>query len=136
MIPTVPIKISLGHSPEQMRPRPPMEIFDMVAGEDVQELQTEAKTEDNVEADGAQIPPTTEFPSNDVESQEAGTKTEAELERKKEVEDLIFSASISSTWIPSVVGDPKQRFFLKAGEAFDLSFLSKSTLSYKNTQVL
>ena len=55
---------------------------------------------------------------------------EAGVEKaKEEEEDFIFTASICSTWIPSVVGDPKQRFFLKAGEVLDLSTLSKSTLS-------
>ena len=74
----------------------------------------------------------------DIESQEEDekqteTKTEAVLENgskekksepekkaKGEEESFLFTASVCSTWIPSVVGDPEQRFFLKAGEVFGL----------------
>ena len=107
-------------------PPPPSAEFPDIEG------QEQEKTEDNVEADGAQIPPSTELPgadpSKDIESQEeekqTETKTEARLEKaKEEEENFLFAASICSTWIPSVVGDPEQRFFLKAGEVFGLSLL-------------
>ena len=47
----------------------------------------------------------------DIESQ--GPRAPQE-EKKKE--SFRFSAAVSSIWIPSVVGDQKQKFFLKAGE--------------------
>ena len=46
----------------------------------------------------------------DVESQEIQEM------KKEEKESFRFAASVSSVWIPSVVGDQKKKFFLKAGE--------------------
>ena len=74
-------------------------------------------------------PPSSKMPgadtSKDIESQEEKQQTskdEKSREEKKaekgDDESFLFAASISSTWIPSVVGDPEQRFFLKAGEPF------------------
>ena len=102
--------------------------------EDVEELETEAKTEDKEEAE---MPPWTEIPgtdnSKDIKIKEEELQTEAkskmELEKAKEEEEsLLFVASVCSTWTPSVVGDPRQRFFLKAGEVFGLSFLCQNPL--------
>ena len=101
------------------------------------------KPEDNEEADGAQMPPppsSSEIPSadvtKDIENQEEEQQTEAMLENESKdeksrmdkraeqgEESFLFAASVCSTWIPSVVGDPEQRFFLKAGEVFGLSLL-------------
>ena len=36
--------------------------------------------------------------------------------KKSKEESFIFDASVCSTWIPSVVGDPHDRIFLKASE--------------------
>ena len=36
--------------------------------------------------------------------------------KKPKEESFIFDASVCSTWIPSVVGDPHERIFLKASE--------------------
>ena len=36
--------------------------------------------------------------------------------KKTKEENFIFDASVCSTWIPSVVGDPHERIFLKASE--------------------
>ena len=55
----------------------------------------------------------------DIESQEPRVTQEG---KKKEQESFRFSAAVSSIWIPSVVGDQRKKFFLKAGE--DKSFLS------------
>ena len=102
--------------------------------DDVEELQTEAKTEDKEEAE---MPPWTEMPgtdnSKDIKIKEEELQTEAkskmELEKAKEEEEsLLFAASVCSTWIPSVVGDPEQRFFLKAGEVFGLSLLCRISI--------
>ena len=49
----------------------------------------------------------------DVESQEIRLIQEV---KKEEKESFRFTASVSSVWIPSVVGDQKKKFFLKAGE--------------------
>ena len=49
------------------------------------------------------------------ESKDEKSEKEKKAEQGKE-ESFLFAASVCSTWIPSVVGDPKQRFFLKAGE--------------------
>ena len=49
----------------------------------------------------------------DVESQEIRLVQEV---KKEEKESFRFAASVSSVWIPSVVGDQKKKFFLKAGE--------------------
>ena len=118
---------------------PPTETPGLPAGtsEDAEECQTEAKTEDNEEAQMPTPPPSSEVPgtgtSKDIESQkEEEQQTEVMLEKeskdeksekekeaeKGEEESFLFAASVCSTWIPSVVGDPKQRFFLKAGEPF------------------
>ena len=57
----------------------------------------------------------------DIESQEPRVTQEG----KKE-ESFRFAASVSSIWIPSVVGDQKQKFFLKAGEDKTCSGFSSS----------
>ena len=101
----------------------------MAAGinKDVEECQTEAKTENNEEAEISPPPPSLEMPGiEDIESQkeekteENNSKDEKPGKEKKagkrEEESFLFAASVCSTWIPSVVGDPEQRFFLKAGE--------------------
>ena len=132
----------------QMPPPPPTEMPDMAAGtnEDVEECQTEAKTENNEEAEMSPPPPSLEMPdtSKDMESQKV-EKTEEMLENKSkdekprkekkagqgEEESFLFAASVCSTWIPSVVGDPEQRFFLKAGEPLQCigpSVVSSNTL--------
>ena len=49
----------------------------------------------------------------DVESQEPRVVQEV---KKGEEESFRFAASVASVWIPSVVGDQKKKFFLKAGE--------------------
>ena len=49
----------------------------------------------------------------DIESQEPRVTQEG---KKEEQESFRFAASVSSIWIPSVVGDQEQKFFLKAGE--------------------
>ena len=49
----------------------------------------------------------------DVESQEIRVIQEV---KKEEEESFLFAASVSSVWIPSVVGDQKKKFFLKSGE--------------------
>ena len=132
----------------------------MAAGtrKDAEERQTKARTEDNKEADGASMPhppPSSEMPgvdtSKDVECQEEEQQTGAVLktdekswkEKKAEKggdESFLFTAAVCSTWIPSVVGDPKQRYFLKAGEPLQcigLSLVSQNALlSCKITQVL
>ena len=36
--------------------------------------------------------------------------------KKTKEENFIFDASVCSTWIPSVVGDPHERIFLKASK--------------------
>ena len=47
----------------------------------------------------------------DIESQKPRVTQEG-----KTKESFRFSAAVSSIWIPSVVGDQEQKFFLKAGE--------------------
>ena len=88
--------------------------------------------ENKEESDDAQMPPSTELPGagKDIESQEEEQQSEAKTEEKakEEEESFLFAASVCSTWIPSVVGDPEQRFFLKAGEVFDLSLLCRNPL--------
>ena len=93
----------------------------------------ECQTEDKEEADRAQMPPpapSSEMPgtgtSKDIESQKEEEQTGAVLEtaEKGEEESFLFAASVCSTWIPSVVGDPEQRFFLKAGEPLQCTGLS------------
>ena len=125
------------------------------------EKHTEAKAEDKNEANVAQmqpLPPSSEMPgtgtSKDIESQEEEKQTEAVLEneskdmksgREKKTEkggeeSFLITASVCSTWIPSVVGDPEQRYFLKAGEPLQcigVSLVSQNVLlSFKFTQVL
>ena len=141
----------------QIPPPKPTEKADMAAGtrKDAEERQTEAKTEDN---DGAEMPPpplSSEMPgvdtSKDIESQEKEQQTGAVLEKDEKSakekkaekggeESFLFTASVCSTWIPSVVGDPEQRYFLKAGEPLQcigLSLVSQNALlSCKITQVL
>ena len=113
----------------------PTETPGLPAGtsDDAEECQTEAKTEGKEEADGAQMPPpapSSEMPgtgtSKDIESQKEEEQTGAVLEtaEKGEEESFLFAASVCSTWIPSVVGDPEQRFFLKAGEPLQCTGLS------------
>ena len=50
---------------------------------------------------------------NEVDIESQGPRVTQE--GKKE-ESFRFSAAVSSIWIPSVVGDQKKKFFLKAGE--------------------
>ena len=130
---------------------PPTETPGLPGGtsEDANECQTEAKTDDKEKVDEAQMPPpppSSEMPgsgtSKDIESQKEEQQTEVVLENKGksekekkaekgDKESFIFAASVCSTWIPSVVGDPEQRFFLKAGEPLQcigLSLVSKNTL--------
>ena len=66
----------------------------------------------------------------DIESPEEEQQREASAEEKpkEEEESFLFAASVCSTWIPSVVGDPEQRFFLKAGEVLSLSLLCRNPL--------
>ena len=126
---------------DDVQMQPLTEMSDMAAGtsEVIEECETEAKTEDNEEAAGAQMPPpppSSEMPgadtSKDIESQEKEeqqtSKDEKSRKEKKaekgDDESFLFAASICSTWIPSVVGDPEQRFFLKAGEPFQCIGLS------------
>ena len=54
----------------------------------------------------------------DVESQEIRLIQEV---KKEEEESFRFAASVASVWIPSVVGDQKKKFFLKAGEDKNLA---------------
>ena len=136
---------------------PPTETPGLPAGtsEDAEECQTEAKTEDNEEAQMPPPPPSSEVPgtgtSKDIESQkEEEEQTEVVLENESkdeksekekkaeqgEEESFLFAASVCSTWIPSVVGDPKQRFFLKAGEPLQCIGLLKYTSSWQIPQVL
>ena len=137
----------------QIPPTTPKEMPDMAAGtrEDVEERQTEAKTEDN---DGAKMtppPPSSEMPGKEIESQDEEQQTGAVLEKDEKSgkekkaekggeESFLFTASVCSTWIPSVVGDPEQRYFLKAGEPLQcigLSLVSQNALlSCKISQVL
>ena len=49
----------------------------------------------------------------DIESQEPRVTQKG---KKEEQESFRFSAAVSSIWIPSVVGDQKKKYFLKAGE--------------------
>ena len=126
-----PIEMSLltesGVKEQQAEDEKKVQIPATGTSEDAEELKTEG-----AQTEGAQIPPSTELPgadsSKDVESQgeeqETKTKSETGLDKaKEEEENFLFDASICSTWIPSVVGDPEQRFFLKAGEVFYLSLL-------------
>ena len=118
---------------------PPTETPGLPAGtsEDAEDCQTEAKTEGKEEA---QMPPQVPAAgtSKDIESQEnEEQQTEVVLENESkdeksekekkaeqgEEESFLFAASVCSTWIPSVVGDPKQQFFLKAGEPLQWSLL-------------
>ena len=46
----------------------------------------------------------------DIESQEP------RVVQEEEKESFRFAASVASVWIPSIVGDQKKKFFLKAGE--------------------
>ena len=63
----------------------------------------------------------------DIESQEPRVTQKG---KKEEQESFRFSAAVSSIWIPSVVGDQEQKFFLKAGEkkSFFLRFSSSSEI--------
>ena len=129
----------------------PIEMSLLAAGTDKdfegQELeqQAEAKLEEGDDAQMPPLPPSSEMPgaitSNDIESQEEEQQTEAVLENESKdeksrkdkkaeqgEESFLFAASVCSTWIPSVVGDPEQRFFLKAGEVFGLSSVCRILL--------
>ena len=59
----------------------------------------------------------------DIESQEPRVTQKG---KKEEQESFRFSAAVSSIWIPSVVGDQEQKFFLKAGEDKTCSGFSSS----------
>ena len=74
------------------------------------ETEINASQEENSEA-GSKVEDGKSKNGVDIESQEPRVTQEG----KKE-ESFRFAASVSSIWIPSVVGDQKQKFFLKAGE--------------------
>ena len=74
------------------------------------EAEINASQEENSEA-GSKVEDGKSKNGVDIESQEPRVTQEG----KKE-ESFRFAASVSSIWIPSVVGDQKQKFFLKAGE--------------------
>ena len=77
---------------------------------------------------------TKKFKETEVHSEEAGliVKEDKVVARepqeptviedtKEEPESFRFAAAVSSTWIPSVVGDQRQKIFLKSGEGFQQS---------------
>ena len=67
----------------------------------------------------------------DVESQEPTVIQEV---KKEEQESFRFAAAVSSIWIPSVVGDQKQKFFLKAGEDKTFPGFSSSNEIFQESQ--
>ena len=67
----------------------------------------------------------------DVESQEPTVTQEV---KKEEQESFRFAAAVSSIWIPSVVGDQKQKFFLKAGEDKTFPGFSSSNEIFQESQ--
>ena len=67
----------------------------------------------------------------DIESQEPIVIQEG---KKEDQESFRFSAAVSSIWIPSVVGDQKQKFFLKAGEDKTCSGFSSSNEIFQESQ--
>ena len=67
----------------------------------------------------------------DIESQEPRVTQEG---KKEEQESFRFAASVSSIWIPSVVGDQKQNYFLKAGEDKMFSGFSLSNEIFQESQ--
>ena len=87
------------------------------------ETEINASQEENSEA-GSKVEDGKSKNGVDIESQEPRVTQEG----KKE-ESFRFAASVSSIWIPSVVGDQKQKFFLKAGEDKTCSgFLSSNEI--------
>ena len=78
--------------------------------------------EENSEA-GSKVEDGKSMNGVDIESQ-LPTVTQ-EVKKEGEQESFRFAASVASIWIPSVVGDQKQKFFLKAGE--EQSFAGFST---------
>ena len=64
----------------------------------------------------------------DVESQEI------QEVKKGEEESFRFAASVASVWIPSVVGDQKQKFFLKAGEDKTFAGFSSSNEIFQESR--
>ena len=62
---------------------------------------------------------------NEVEIESQGPRVTQEG-KKEEQESFRFAASVSSIWIPSVVGDQEQKIFLKAGEDKAFSGFSSS----------
>ena len=65
----------------------------------------------------------------DIESQEP-----RKIQEEKKEESFRFSAAVSSIWIPSVVGDQKQNYFLKAGEDKMISGFSLSNEIFQESQ--
>ena len=76
------------------------------------ETEINASQEENSEA-GSKVKDGKSKNGVDIESQEPIVTQEG---KKEEQESFRFAASVSSIWIPSVVGDQEQKFFLKAGE--------------------
>ena len=77
------------------------------------ETEINASQEENSEA-GSKVEDGKSKNVVNIESQEPRAKSQGG--KKEEQESFRFAASVSSIWIPSVVGDQKQKFFLKAGE--------------------
>ena len=75
------------------------------------ETEINASQEENSEA-GSKVEDGKTKNVVDIESQEPKVTQEG---KKEEQESFRFAASVSSIWIPSVVGDQEQKFFLKAG---------------------
>ena len=70
-----------------------------------------------------------QVPEEEIPMLAIRNETEAACQKAREEEEsFLFAASLSSTWIPSVVGDPEQQFFLKAGEVFGLFLLCRNPL--------
>ena len=61
--------------------------------------------------------PLDEAGMDNMESQELKEATDGEQESFR------FAASVASTWIPSVVGDQKQKIFLKSGDIVIMLFI-------------
>ena len=68
----------------------------------------------------------------DIESQEPTVTQEGKKEGEQE--SFRFAASVASIWIPSVVGDQKQKFFLKAGEEQSFAGFSSSNELFQESQ--
>ena len=92
------------------------------------ETEINASQEENSEA-GSKVEDGKSKNVVDIESQEPRVTQEG----KKE-ESFRFAASVSSIWIPSVVGDQKQNYFLKAGEDKMFSGFSLSNEIFQESQ--